>query len=572
MLSQRVIDFASNYSDAQLMTIECKKSLLLAEIIQLKEEQDNKELWFPNQQQAANSVYANIAENKEVLFHFVLGPTQAGKTGCMLALIHACLSTGIENIINPCNIFIITGLSSNDWVEQTKNRMPDTLRANVFHRGQLDQLQKALLNKDGSTKRDVLIIIDELHLASKEKMTIDKKFTEIGLKDIETLVANNINLVEFTATPNGHLTSLEKWDDARFGKVILAPAAGYTSSKTLLEQGHVHRYEDLWCVDDIIPGDTEEKKNQKQHLINKSKQAITDLKTFIETTYTEPKYHIIRNQNGDKGKCVDRRFSEIFGGDYNYLHCNSNSNIREIKSCTTAEPEKHTFIFIKEHLRCAVTLEDKEKFGVLYERVSAQIADDAIIQGLLGRACGYNSSIGDNGIHVFTNVDTVERYNEFYESDYDLNSNIGFRGCNTKNPKKQSRVDPKVFTHVTDGDTKEVEVVKKVKEYESIYEDFTTLDEANKFMKKHKCSKKTIASVNKATDEHGFIHSSTSGKKKVLNYSDVKKEIAGWHETSNMSLPKNEEKGKTHGRFYIVYKDTQDVNSVVFICRVVKKL
>jgi hypothetical protein len=236
------------------------------------------------------------------------------------------------------------------------------------------------------------------------------------------------------------------------------------------------------------------------------------------------------------------------------------------------KPEKHTFIFIKEHLRCAVTLENKETFGVLYERISAQIADDAIIQGLLGRACGYNSSIGDNGIHVFTNVDTVDRYNKFYDCGYDLNSNIWFRGCNTKNPKKQSRVDPNGFKHVTDGDTKDAEVVKKVKEYKSIYGEFETLDEANAFMKDENCRKKTIKSVNKATDERGFIHSSTSGNKKVLNYSDVKKEIDGWHETSNMSLTKNEEKGKRHGRFYIVYKDTRDVNTVVFICRVVTKL
>lgn len=572
MLSQRVIDFSSNYSDAQLMTIECKKSLLLAEIVQLKEEQGNKELWFLNQQQAANSVYANIAENKEVLFHFVLGPTQAGKTGCMLALIHSCLSTGVENIINPCNIFIITGLSSNDWVDQTKNRMPETLRSNVFHRGQLDQFQKALLNKDGSTKRDVLIIIDELHIASKEQMTIDKKFQELGLKDMETLVSNNINLVEFTATPNIHLTSLEKWNNERFGKVILEPGTGYTSSKTLLDQGHVHQFEDLWCVNDIASSDTQEKKKQKQILINESKKAITNLKTFIEANYTEPKYHIIRIQTGDKGTCVDRRFREIFGQDYNYLHCNSSSNNKEIKKCTSENPFKHTFIFIKEHLRCAVTLDDKEKFGVLYERISAQIADDAIIQGLLGRACGYNSSVGPNGINVFTNVDTVDRYNQFYDSGYDLNSNIWFRGYKTKNPKKTSRVDPKGFDNVTDNDTKDVEVVKKVKEYKCIYEEFETLDEANAFMDEQKCRKKTIKSVNKATDEQGFIHSSTSKSKKILKYSDVKKEIAGWHETSNMSLPKNEVEGKSHGRFYITYKDIKDVNSVVFICRVVTKL
>jgi hypothetical protein len=56
----------------------------------------------------------------------------------------------------------------------------------------------------------------------------------------------------------------------------------------------------------------------------------------------------------------------------------------------TTKPSKHTFIFIKDTLRCAVTI-PKQYIGVLYERFTKFPNRASIIQGLLGRATGFES-------------------------------------------------------------------------------------------------------------------------------------------------------------------------------------
>ena len=62
--------------------------------------------------------------------------TQTGKTGCMTALIqHYILSYNIP----IDNIYIITGLSDKEWKKDTKNRMPDSISARVFHRANLSK-------------------------------------------------------------------------------------------------------------------------------------------------------------------------------------------------------------------------------------------------------------------------------------------------------------------------------------------------------------------------------------------------------------------------------------------------
>jgi hypothetical protein len=70
-------------------------------------------------------------------------------------------------------------------------------------------------------------------------------------------------------------------------------------------------------------------------------------------------------------------------------------------------PVKNTFLFIKEQLRCAITLKHKENLGVLYDRKSQY--GHAMVQGLAGRATGYNVP---EHIVVFTFVKSIERYSE----------------------------------------------------------------------------------------------------------------------------------------------------------------
>jgi hypothetical protein len=81
------------------------------------------------------------------------------------------------------------------------------------------------------------------------------------------------------------------------------------------------------------------------------------------------------------------------------------------------KPTEHTFIFIKEKLRCAKTIENKNLVGVYYERYTGSVPDDdVIIQGMLGRATGYN----DNGDSIiYTNIPSIDKYRKLLESNFD---------------------------------------------------------------------------------------------------------------------------------------------------------
>ena len=96
--------------------------------------------------------------------------------------------------------------------------------------------------------------------------------------------------------------------------------------------------------------------------------------------------------------------------------------------------------------------------------------------------------------------------------------------------------------------------------------EFTTLADAIKFMRDLGAQGKTEKSLEK--NEAGFVLSSTSGKKGVLSYSAIMKEMSAWSKTSNFDVKKEEPSKKPSGRLYICYKDTTDASSVVFIPRV----
>ena len=106
---------------------------------------------------------------------------------------------------------------------------------------------------------------------------------------------------------------------------------------------------------------------------------------------------------------------------------------------------------------------------------------------------------------------------------------------------------------------------------ESLFEplhtdEFTTLADATKFMRGLGAQGKTEKSLER--NEAGFILSSTTGKKGVLSYSAVMKEMSAWSKTSNFDVKKEQQSKKPSGRLYICYKDTADTSSVVFIPRV----
>ncbi len=89
-----------------------------------------------------------------------LALTQSGKTGAMLATIHSFMTTP-SLAINLQNVFIITGHSSNEWVQQTRERFPVSMHNNIIHRNSLKHFIHSL-----KSISNALIFIDETQISA----------------------------------------------------------------------------------------------------------------------------------------------------------------------------------------------------------------------------------------------------------------------------------------------------------------------------------------------------------------------------------------------------------------------
>jgi hypothetical protein len=365
-------------------------------------EDDHFEI-YNNQEQIAYKIVGAFKDRK-IINIMVLSKTQSGKTGSMLATIKLYLQDS-SNLIPLEHIFIITGLSSVEWIEQTKERMPECLRDNIIHRDKLGTFVDKI--KD---KKNILIIMDEIQVAAKKGQSIYKAFSNAGLLDKKILYEHDVKIVEYTATPDGTIYDLMKWKDAS-DKILGITGEGYVGASDLLHMGRVKQYKDLCGYQ---KGKEDDKQDYGQILKN-----IKEIENDIKQNYSEcARYHIIRTKQGNEQDITIANFKKIFSEeDYDFVTYDQTSNINDINMILKEKPIKHTFVFIKEKVRCAKTLKPKTYLGILYERYTNREPDDAaIIQGLLGRDTGYDN----NSVSIcYTNIDTIERYEKLWMSHFE---------------------------------------------------------------------------------------------------------------------------------------------------------
>lgn len=385
-----------NYDSNTKLIIELKKQNILNDIKILDLEE--KSIIYDNQRETAGHVVANF-KNRKIINQMIIGMTQSGKTGTMLSVIKTYLEDSC-NIIPIENIYIITGLSSLEWKNQTKIRFPKSIENNIYHRCQLPME----FIEEIKNKKNILVIIDEIQIAAKKHQTIYKAFKDIGFYNLKNLLEKDIKILEFTATPDGTIYDLMKWED--YSSMIISNSGeNYISSFYLLDNGYIKQYRDLLCYNK-----KEEKVNYD--LFNENiKEVSEDIKA-----YSNSKYHIFRTPVGKKQDIYIENFKSIFNEEeYNYIFFDLNYDSSDINTILDNEPDKHTFIFIKEMLRCAKTI-NKKYIGVLYERFTEKNSDDTvIIQGLLGRITGYYNI---NKIVCYTNIYSIEKYRKLWNSNF----------------------------------------------------------------------------------------------------------------------------------------------------------
>jgi hypothetical protein len=389
------------YIQSDLEDIKDDKISLKAQLRKLL----RKNKIYQNQITCGNQLVTNFTD-KKVVVQLVIGLTQSGKTGAMISLIKYYIYNP-DNIIPPENIYIITGLSSTEWKEQTKNRFPDSLEKNIFHNGNLKSFEENI--KD---KKNVLIIMDEIQYAGKEKQRIYNTFKELKYYDTNNLLENDIKIVEFTATPDGHFKAIKELKEN--SKIVkLEPGIGYTSIFDLLDKGRMKIAENLLCL-----------KPNGELDFPAFKIKIQPFDDIIKH-YIKPKYHIIRfpNTKEDKYNNTLKLFKmKYLEGEYEYIPYDGNNEI-DIEEELKKEPIKHTFIIVKEKLRCAKTI-TKTHLGIVYERTPKEVINSTIIQALAGRVTGYDVT---DDIYCFTDIVSIQNYRILWDNNFEDDS-ISWKG------------------------------------------------------------------------------------------------------------------------------------------------
>jgi len=392
---------------------EEKRTQLLEEFKSMNATGANK--IYDNQRQAAIDVVQQFidpsAAHTTLLNLLLIARTQSGKTGIASAIIQE-FSKSRETYVPIENIYLITGVSSKEWVDQTKARMPPMLRSRVFHR---PHLTKTFLT-DLKNKQNVLIITDEIQVAATKTQTLDRVFIDAGLTNIDHMLRNDIKLVEITATPDGTAYDMAAWKQ-HGAKMVVDPGEGYTSSYDLLLQNRIRSAERL------------EHEPTKDH--NPFESIAEDMATF-----KTPKYHIVRASTylNNFTQTVKNLMKAFGNTEYKYLLFDQTSKQKDINVILRTKPAKHTFILIKETLRCAKSLV-KTHLGILYDRVveSGLMSNSTIVQSLLGRCTGYD----DNGESiVYTDIESIERYEELWDSEFD--ETVSWRSKTTRIGKKMA--------------------------------------------------------------------------------------------------------------------------------------
>lgn len=331
---------------------------------------------FDNQRNFAIDIASKYSTDLKVLNTLAIAPTQSGKTGSMLALMFQFMNT--PNIALPKeHIFVITAHSSKEWLEQTRERFPDFMHDQIFHRNTLSKFVQTV--KD---LKNVLIIVDECHIAAKFGQAIHKLYDSLNLFDINHMYNDNIKIVNFTATPECLQEQLEThWKQSAYVATMDVPDS-YISYHNLSQQGRVFQMKDL-------SGYSYNTKTVEN--ISQIHDNISEIRTYLGDI---PKYHIIRTPRGQAHKVVMDNFKRVFADICDAVYISEPSlskNKKNMDSLLAVSPNSHTFIFIKDKLRCAKTLH-KQHIGVLYERFVNKPSSSTILQGLYGRLTGFHQN------------------------------------------------------------------------------------------------------------------------------------------------------------------------------------
>lgn len=257
------------------------------------------------------------------------------------------------------------------------------------------------LKKYDKSSTKTLFIWEEAHFAQSKKQNPDKFLKRLNISadgDISCLEEHQNFVLTVSATPFSELS--DNIHQSPNKKVVyLRPGQSYNSVKNIRDTNKLVPYNSL---DDAL--------NQA-----------------LRTPHSSPMYALVRITKSNENKVI----SIINANNWNYIVYDSLGSEETIKKGKEAwknmknAPEKDTVILLRGMCRMGKNL---EKSHVLFVMETAKsVNTDTILQGLLGRVCGYSQGSSQIDVYIhqkIVNSGEIDRYIELIDN-LDLTGEVG---------------------------------------------------------------------------------------------------------------------------------------------------
>ena len=350
-----------------------------------------------NQIEAAHQIIDGFV--KEQPFTVIVAQMQSGKSG-------AYLYTGLEMLRFGLvdTIYIICGSADTELRSQTNRNVSDARKSFSKDIGTLEQTRMenadirvffaSELNNAPLVGTRTLIIHDESHMAQSKENIPFRFYKRNNLAgalcgDFEALRKNENYILGVSATPFSEIISNKKvlnkdWtsdEESRFKDVnpegknfyMMESGQGYIGVTDLMREGSFH-----FEAENIRPDDY-------SHIVS-----------VLRNNKYNNKYIIIRTAEAEQHQAMMKTIAKSTGYKYRYIFGGGSEDI--CIEDLDDEPDQRTIVHICGRFRMGQVL-PKRNIGMVYEQ-SKNPNSDTILQGLVGRMCGYEGAHTDVDIYV----------------------------------------------------------------------------------------------------------------------------------------------------------------------------
>lgn len=366
--------------------------------------------------QAITSEHINAANDIMDSFHhgrwtILIAQMQSGKTFTFLLLAYELLRIGLID-----SVVIFSGNAELDLKSQIKDKVDGkdaefhvayieylmdihqiryreacSISANI--KSKFEVFWGTELKKYDKTPSKTLFIWEEAHFAQSKKQNPDKFLKRLNISadgDVSCLEEHQNFVLTVSATPFSELS--DNIHHSPNKKVVyLRPGQSYNSVKTIRDTKKLVPFNSL---DDAL--------NQA-----------------LRTSRSRPMYALVRITKSNEAKVI----SIINANNWNYIVYDSLGSEETVKKGKEAwknmknAPEKDTVILLRGMCRMGKNL---EKSHVLFVMETAKSANtDTILQGLLGRVCGYSQGSSQIDVYIhqkIVNSGEIDRYIELIDN------------------------------------------------------------------------------------------------------------------------------------------------------------